>query len=462
MADIDEIFKSYDIRGLHPQEIDGDICQRVGSAFARFLLEEDPQTSQVVVGIDMRSSSITLSERFISGVVELGLDILFLGLSSTDMLYYASGVLGVPGAIFTASHNPAEYNGIKLCRAFAVPVGEGSGLERIKLLCSEQDESQAKNVGSIRNINLLDDFTHHVLSFVDPNLIVNQRIVADTANGMGGLVVPAVFEHVPSQIEILYEELDGSFPNHPADPLNHENLDDLIDKVLDSRADVGLAFDGDADRVFLIDEMGIPLSGSVTTAIVAKSILSHKPDATVIHNLICSQVVPEVILENGGKAVRSRVGHSHIKKLMAETDAEFAGEHSGHYYFKRNFRADSGIIAALIVLEYMSRNNEPLSKLREQYDTYSSTGEINFKINDQENLLKTIEQEFTSEDCDFLDGLTVNSSNWWFNLRSSNTEPLVRLNLEAKSQIIRDEILNVLQGIISSFTLDDAIRDTTR
>jgi phosphomannomutase len=297
---------------------------------------------------------------------------------------------------------------------------------------------------------------------VDPNLIVNQRIVADTANGMGGLVVPAVFEHVPSQIEILYEELDGSFPNHPADPLNHENLDDLIDKVLDSRADVGLAFDGDADRVFLIDEMGIPLSGSVTTAIVAKSILSHKPDATVIHNLICSQVVPEVILENGGKAVRSRVGHSHIKKLMAETDAEFAGEHSGHYYFKRNFRADSGIIAALIVLEYMSRNNEPLSKLREQYDTYSSTGEINFKINDQENLLKTIEQEFTSEDCDFLDGLTVNSSNWWFNLRSSNTEPLVRLNLEAKSQIIRDEILNVLQGIISSFTLDDAIRDTTR
>ena len=462
MADIDKIFKSYDIRGLHPQEIDGEICQRIGSAFAKFLLEENPQTSQVVVGIDMRSSSITLSERFISGVAELGLNTLFLGLSSTDMLYYASGALGAPGAIFTASHNPAEYNGIKLCRAFAVPIGEGSGLERIKLLCGTREQGQDKAVGGTRDINLLEDFTQHVLSFVDPNLIVDQRIVADTANGMGGLVVPAVFKYVPSEIEILYEELDGTFPNHPADPLDQENLDDLIKRVLDSAADVGLAFDGDADRVFLIDEMGIPLSGSVTTAIVAKSILSHKPDATVIHNLICSQIVPEVILENGGKAVRSRVGHSHIKKLMAETDAEFAGEHSGHYYFKKNFRADSGIIAALIVLEYMAMNGVKLSELRELYDIFSSTGEINFKVKDPVGLLKIIEQEFIAEDCDFLDGLTVKAENWWFNLRPSNTEPLIRLNLEAKNQTIRDEKLNVLQDIISTFAVDDANQDTIR
>jgi phosphomannomutase len=225
---------------------------------------------------------------------------------------------------------------------------------------------------------------------------------------------------------------------------------------------VGLAFDGDADRVFLIDEMGIPLSGSVTTAIVAKSILSYKPDATVIHNLICSQVVPEVILENGGKAVRSRVGHSHIKKLMGEIDAEFAGEHSGHYYFKKNFRADSGIIAALIVLEYMAMNGVKLSELRELYDIYSSTGEVNFKVNDQEGLLKIIEQEFTVEECDYLDGLTVKSENWWFNLRPSNTEPLIRLNLEAKNETIRDEKLNVLQDIISTFAVDDANQGMTR
>tara|TARA_B100001778_G_scaffold292248_1_gene262730 strand:+ start:3708 stop:5084 length:1377 start_codon:yes stop_codon:yes gene_type:complete len=455
MGDIDAIFKSYDVRGLYPQEIDERLCQNIGLAFASFLLEEDPQITQIIVGIDMRPSSKDLSEHFIKGIVSLGVDVIYLGLSSTDMLYYASGVLGSPGAIFTASHNPADYNGIKLCRAYAVPIGEGSGLERVKSLCDTQIKIPNEANGNVIHLDLLEGFTDHILSFVNPETIADKRIIADTANGMGGLIVPSVFRHIPSEINILYEELDGSFPNHPADPLNQENLKDLIKSVIDSSADIGIAFDGDADRVFLIDETGTPLSGSVTTAIVAKSILEHQPDATIIYNLICSQVVQETIFAEGGNAVRSRVGHSHIKKLMAETDAEFAGEHSGHYYFKRNFRADSGIIAALIVLEYISMNGVKLSELRELYDIYSSTGEVNYRIQNHEELLKVIEQKFRNEESDYLDGLTVKSESWWFNLRPSNTEPLIRLNLEAKNQSKRDEILNILENIITAFDTGD-------
>ena len=455
MGDINAIFKSYDIRGLYPQEIDEEVCRNIGYAFAKFLLEEDPQTTKIIVGVDMRFSSESLSDQFIKGILAHGLDVIHLGLSSTDMLYYASGALGAPGAIFTASHNPAEYNGIKLCRAHAAPIGEGSGLERIKNLSNTLIDIPDESNGAVTHVDLLEGFTDHILSFVKQEVITGKKIVADTANGMGGLIVPSVFAQIPSEVDILYEELDGSFPNHPADPLNRENLKDLIKSVVDSSADVGLAFDGDADRVFLIDETGMPLSGSITTAIVAKSILDQQSDATIIHNLICSQVVEETIIAEGGKAVRSRVGHSHIKKLMAETGAEFAGEHSGHYYFKGNFRADSGIIAALIVLEYMSMKGVKLSELREIYDVYSSTGEMNYRVRNQEELLKVVEQKFRSEETDHLDGLTVKSENWWFNLRPSNTEPLIRLNLEAKSKSKCDEMLNILENIIVAFDESD-------
>ena len=455
VADLNSIFKSYDIRGLYPQEIDEEVCINIGYAFAKFLLAEDPQTTQIIVGVDMRLSSESLSDQFINGIVSAGLNVIHLGLSSTDMLYYASGTFGAPGAIFTASHNPAEYNGIKLCRAYAAPIGEGSGLERIKDLSSTVIKIPDESNGTVTHKDLLEGFTEHILSFVEPEAIAGKKIVVDTANGMGGLIVPSVFKQIPSDINILYEELDGSFPNHPADPLNQENLKDLIKCVVDSSADIGLAFDGDADRVFLIDETGTPLSGSITTAIVAKSILDQQSDATIIHNLICSQVVEETIIAEGGNAVRSRVGHSHIKKLMAETGAEFAGEHSGHYYFKRNFRADSGIIAALIVLEYMSIKGVKLSKLRELYDVYSSTGEINYRVQDQEELLKVVEQQFRNEESDHLDGFTVKSENWWFNLRPSNTEPLIRLNLEATNQSKRDEMLNVVENIIAAFDQGD-------
>ena len=455
VADLNSIFKSYDIRGLYPQEIDEEVCTNIGYAFAKFLLEEDPQTTKIIVGVDMRLSSESLSDQFIKGIVSVGLDVIHLGLSSTDMLYYASGSLGAPGAIFTASHNPAEYNGIKLCRAYAAPIGEGSGLERIKNLSNTVIEIPDESNGTVTHFDLLEGFTDHVLSFIRPKVIAGKKIVVDTANGMGGLVVPSVFNQIPSEVNILYEELDGNFPNHPADPLNQENLKDLIKSVVDSSADIGLAFDGDADRVFLIDETGMALSGSITTAIVAKSILDQQSNATIIHNLICSQVVEDTILAEGGKAVRSRVGHSHIKKLMAETGAEFGGEHSGHYYFKRNFRADSGIIAALIVLEYMSITGLKLSKLRRIYDVYSSTGEINFRVQNQEKLLKLVEQQFRNEEIDHLDGITVKSENWWFNLRPSNTEPLIRLNLEAKNKSKRDEMLNIIRNVIVAFDESD-------
>ena len=455
MGDINAIFKSYDIRGLYPQEIDEEVCVNIGYAFAKFLLEEDPQTTKIIVGVDMRLSSESLSDQFVKGILALGLDVIHLGLSSTDMLYYASGSLGVPGAIFTASHNPAEYNGIKLCRAYAAPIGEGSGLERIKNLSNTLIDIPDESNGAVTHVDLLEGFTDHILSFVKPEVITGKKIVADTANGMGGLIVPSVFAQIPSEVDILYGELDGSFPNHPADPLNQENLKDLIKSVVDSSADIGLAFDGDADRVFLIDETGMPLSGSITTAIVAKSILDQQSDAIIIHNLICSQVVEETIIAEGGKAVRSRVGHSHIKKLMAETGAEFAGEHSGHYYFKRNFRADSGIIAALIVLEYMSMKGVKLSELREIYAVYSSTGEVNYRVRNQEELLKVVEQQFRNEKTDYLDGLTIKSENWWFNLRPSNTEPLIRLNLEAENKSKCDEMLNVVENIIVAFDESD-------
>ena len=454
MGDLDAIFKSYDIRGLYPSEIDGDTCQTIGSAFARFLSEEDPEISRIVVGIDIRSSSEELSTRFIQGVVASGIDVCFLGLSSTDMLYFASGILGAPGAIFTASHNPAEYNGIKLCRPYAVPIGEGSGLGQIKSICISNKPTNGNDKGTVTELNLLGDFTEHVLSFIDPNKISDIRIVADTANGMGGLIVPAIFQNLRAEIEILYGDLDGNFPNHPADPLNPENLKDLTKRVLETSADVGLAFDGDADRVFLIDETGTPLSGSITTAIVAKSILESQPNATIIHNLICSRSVKETITTTGGHAIRSRVGHSHIKQLMATSNAEFAGEHSGHYYFKKNFRADSGIIAALIVLEYMSDQEVNLSQLREKYDIYSSSGELNFAIKNPSELLEIVEQEFINEQSDSLDGLTITSDTWWFNLRPSNTEPLVRLNLEADNDTIREQMLVRLKGLIDTYSSD--------
>jgi phosphomannomutase len=442
---LDAIFKAYDVRGLYPDEIDEALARRIGNAFAHFT-----GAQQVIVGHDMRPSSIPLSAAFIEGATQAGADVTDIGLCSTDVVYYAAGKLDAPGAMFTASHNPAQYNGIKLCRAGAAPVGEQTGLTQIKEMVAAGVTSRGEVAGKVEHLDLLEAFGDHVRSFVDTSILRPLTVVADTANGMGGLVVPKVFEGLPFTLTVLYGELDGTFPNHPADPIQLENLKDLQRAVLDLGADVGLAFDGDADRVFLVDDQGQPVSGSTTTAIVAAGILDRHPGETIVHNLICSRALPEVILEHGGVPVRTRVGHSFIKQVMAETGAIFGGEHSAHYYFRDNYRADSGSIAALLVLEQLSRAGVPLSELRKPFERYTQSGEINSRVDDPLAVIERIASEYSSFEQDRLDGLTVNAGDWWFNLRPSNTEPLLRLNLEAPDaascEVHTAEVLGRVRG----------------
>jgi phosphomannomutase len=433
MADLDAVFKAYDIRGLAPGQLDAESCRRIGAAFARFASDAE-SARRVVVARDMRPTGVELSAAFSEGVLDQGLDVVDLGLASTDVAYFAAGELDAPAAMFTASHNPAEYNGIKVCLSKAKPVGQDTGLGAIRAMAEVGIEPVSPDDrGSRSELDLLGAYADHVRSFVDPTALRPMRVVADTANGMGGLVVPAVFEGLPFDLEILYGELDGTFPNHPADPINPANQVDLKARVVAAGADVGLAFDGDADRVFLVDELGEGLSGSTTTAIVAAGILEKEPGATILYNCICSKAVPEVVRERGGTPVRTRVGHSFIKEVMAETGAAFGGEHSAHYYFRENYRADSGCIAALVVLEQLGRSGLPLSELRKPFERYAASGEINFEVPDPAALIEVIAGHHSGAQQDRLDGLTVDHGDWWFNVRASNTEPLLRLNLEAPS-----------------------------
>jgi len=414
-----------------PEHLDADLARRIGGAFARLVRRREPDTGRVVLGRDMRESGVELAGAFADGVTAEGLNVVDLGLVSTDLLYFASGHLNAPGAVFTASHNPAGYNGIKLCLSAARPVGADSGLAEMQADLDGPDTGGGA-VGATTPLDLLDAFTDHVRSFVDAASLAPLKVVADTANGMGGLVVPAVFDGLPFDLEVMYADLDGTFPNHPADPLQSANLVALQERVLATGADIGLAFDGDADRVFLVDEQARPVSGSLTTALVASTVLGHQPGATVIHNLICSRTVPEAIAEHGGRAVRSRVGHSYIKELMATEGAAFAGEHSGHYYFADNYRADSGLIAALLVLEALSTSGGTLSDLLAPFDRYAASGEVNFSVDDPAAVVERVSLAYAATGTqDTLDGLTVDMGTWWFNLRPSNTEPLLRLNLEA-------------------------------
>jgi phosphomannomutase len=442
--DLDLIFKAYDIRGTYPDQLDAEICRRVGAAFARFA-----GAPTILIARDMRPSGPELAGAFAEGASSQGVDVVDLGLASTDLMYYASGALDAPGAMFTASHNPAGYNGIKLCLTGAKPVGEDTGLAEIKKLATE-DLPPAPATGGLSERNVLDAYAAHVRSFVDTSSLRPLKVVADTANGMGGYVAPKVFEGLPFEVEYLFQELDGTFPNHPADPIQVENLRSLQARVVETGADIGLAFDGDADRVFLVDEKAQPVSGSLTTALLAKGILAKHPGETILHNLICSKSVPEVIRESGGTPVRTRVGHSFIKAVMAETGAVFGGEHSAHYYFRDNYRADSGLIASLIVLEQLSVSGQKLSELLAPLDRWAASGEINSRVDDTGAVIERIAEQYASGEQDRLDGLTVDFGEWWFNLRPSNTEPLLRLNLEARTRADCDartaEVLGLIRG----------------
>jgi phosphomannomutase len=481
---LDAIFKAYDVRGTVPDQLDAEIVERVAAAFAHFAQEDDADVDRVLVARDMRPEGEEFSEAFARGVTSQGIDVVDLGLASTDLLFFASGRFSAPGAMLTASHNPAGYNGLKLCLSGARPVGAETGLDRIKR-DTLVGMPVADRQGSVSRHDALGEFAEHVHSFIDVAALRPLRIVADTANGMGGLVAPAVFDGLPVELEVLYGELDGTFPNHPADPIQPENLRDLQARVVSTGADVGLAFDGDADRVFLVDDEGQLVSGSLTTAIVAAAVLEKHAGATILYNLICSKAVPEVIDERGGVPVRTRVGHSFIKQVMAETGAAFGGEHSGHYYFRDNYRADSGIIAAVTVLEVISKAGQPLSVLRKPFERYVASGEINTRVDDPHAVIEFVAGHFAHARQDRLDGLTVDltgaaesaeparaaesgeparaaesgeparaaksgkSDWWWFNLRPSNTEPLLRLNLEARTQERCDEHVAEVRDLIA-------------
>jgi phosphomannomutase len=438
MSPFDAVFKAYDIRGTVPEQLDEAMCRAVGAAFARFAA-----APRILIGHDMRPSGDELVAAFSEGARRQGVDVTHLGLVSTDLVYYAAGKLDAPGVMFTASHNPAQYNGIKLCLAGARPVGEDTGLGDIKTMAEAilggGEEPAGGATGTEESLDLLDAFADHVVSFADRSLLKPLKVVADTANGMGGLVVPTVFERLPFDLELMYGELDGTFPNHPADPIQPANQRDLQARVSASGADVGLAFDGDADRVFFVDEKGRGLSGSTTTAILAAGILAREPGATILHNLICSRAVPEVIRERGGIPIRTKVGHSFIKQLMADTGAAFGGEHSAHYYFRDNYRADSGIIATMVLLEQLSQAGVPLSELRQPFERYAASGEINTEVADPPAVIERVAAAYADRAQDRLDGLTVDSGPWWFNVRPSNTEPLLRLNLEAPTREECDE-----------------------
>lgn len=442
--DLSPIFKAYDVRGVYPDQLDEPVVRRIGAAFAHVT-----RAPSIVVGRDMRVSSGPLAAAFMEGAISQGTDVVDVGLVSTDALYFASGALDMPGAMLTASHNPGKYNGIKMCRARAAPVGEETGLREIRKF-AEEGLQAAPKPGTLTDQDVLSRFVEHCLKVVDTSSIRPLKVAVDTANGMGGLVVPAVLERLPVEVIPLYFELDGSFPNHPADPIQPENLVDLVAAIRDNKADLGLAFDGDADRVFLVDENGEPASGSLVTALVAGEILEAEPGAGIVYNLICSRVVPEVIAERGGKPIKTRVGHSFIKQVMAETGAAFGGEHSGHYYFRENFRADSGILCALNVLLALSKQQGRMSEVLAPLRRYWNSGEVNSVVSDQREALERLAEANPDGKQDWTDGLTVEYEDWWFNARGSNTEPLLRLNVESRNPEFgaarTKELLEIISG----------------
>jgi phosphomannomutase len=433
-------------------EITADFCFATGVAFARFLQQErEPGT--VVIGEDMRPSSPVFADAFSAGVTSQGLEVIRIGLASTDMLYFAAGKLNFPGAMFTASHNPAEYNGIKLCLSGARPIGKESGLLTIERFVNDGSPIDFRSVGNESNRDMLAEYVDHLLTLVDLSEIRPLKIVVDAGNGMAGHTAPAVFARLNCEVIPMYYELDGTFPNHEANPIDPKNLKDLQKAVKKHKADIGLAFDGDADRCFLVDESGELVNPSTLTALIAARELAKNPGASIIYNLISSRAVVEIVEESGGKAIRSRVGHSYIKKLMADTGAVFGGEHSGHFYFKDFWRADSGMLAALHAIAALGEVSAPLSKILKPYCRYVASGEINSEVLDAQSSMNEISEKYgesAGNEIDHLDGLTVNGDTWWFNVRASNTEPLLRLNVEAKTEArmekIRDEVLATIRG----------------
>jgi phosphomannomutase len=456
VRDLAGIVKAYDIRGVVPDELHDGIARDVGAAVVDVLNVLDGPGA-VVVGHDMRPSSEPLAAAFADGVTSRGADVVHIGLASTDQLYFASGRLGLPGAMFTASHNPARYNGIKLCRAGAAPVGQDTGLAQVRELAEIGSFEVADPPGVVEYRDVLAEYGVYLRGLVDLSGIRPLTVVVDAANGMAGHTVPSVLDVPGLTVVQLYFELDGSFPNHEANPIDPANLRDLQATVIEHGADLGLAFDGDADRCFVVDERGEPVNPSTLTALIAVRELARAPGSSVVHNLITSRAVPEVVREHGGKPIRTRVGHSFIKQTMAETGAVFGGEHSGHFYFRDFWRADSGMLAALHTLAELGGEAEgtALSSLLEPYERYAMSGETNSTVDDQAATMAVVEEAYAGRPgvtLDHLDGLTVEHADWWFNLRGSNTEPLLRLNVEAADRATMDVVRAEVLGLVRTAT----------
>ncbi len=448
----ESIFKAYDIRGHYPDALNEDVAREIGRAYVNFL---ELSGSRVVVGRDMRLSSEPLGDAFVQGVIEAGADVLDIGLVSTDALYFAVGHLEEPGgAMITASHNPKDYNGLKLCREDAIALSGDEGINQIRdLITSGKLPEPNEDAGSVEEGDIIEDYAEHCLSFINTEGLRPLKIVVDAGNGMAGKMLPPIFKKLPFEYVPMYFELDGSFPNHSPNPIEPQNMEDLQEQVVAEGADFGVAFDGDADRCFVVTEKGVTISGDILATLVAKNVLEKEPGAAIIYSAVCSKALPELVRREGGRPIRTKAGHSIIKPQMRKHDAAFGGEHSGHFYFRDNYFADSGIIAMLTVAELVGRQEEPLSELLVPIDPYFRSGEINSEVEDQDEVMKRVEEHYAERDdpeIDHLDGLTVDYGDWWFNLRPSNTEPLLRLNVEASDRETmekeRDELLELIRS----------------
>jgi phosphomannomutase len=448
----DSIFKAYDIRGRYPDALNEDVARKIGRAYVSFL---GLSGSRVIVGRDMRLSGEPLEDAFVRGVTEAGADVLDIGLVSTDALYFAVGHLEEPGgAMITASHNPKDYNGLKLCREDAIALSGDEGISQIRdLITSGTLPEPNEDTGSVEEGDITEDYAEHCLSFINTDGLRPLKIVVDAGNGMAGKMLPPIFEKLPFEYVPMYFELDGSFPNHPPNPIEPQNMEDLQERVVAEGADFGAAFDGDADRVFIVTENGVTISGDILATLVAKNVLEKEPGAAIVHSAVCSKALPELVRREGGRPIRTKAGHSIIKPQMRKNDAAFGGEHSGHFYYRDNYFADSGIIAMLTVAELVGRQEEPLSELLVPIDPYVRSGEINSEVEDQEEVLKRVEEHYAERDepeIDHLDGLTVDYGDWWFNLRPSNTEPLLRLNVEASDRETMEKERDGLLDLVRS------------
>ena len=438
------VFKAYDIRGrTDTGELDEELFERIGGALVGLL-----GADLVAIGRDCRETSRPFSASLARGVTDAGADVIDLGEVPTDAVYYYSGANDIPGAMITASHNPANYNGLKLCRSGAAPIGEETGLAEIRQAVESGTAPRSDRRGEVRSVDAVDDYVDHLFSIVSPGDIGPLEVAVDGGNGMAGVALERVFDRIEARLTGLYLEPDGTFPNHPADPLVPENLEDLESLMSESVFDLGVAFDGDADRAFFLDDLRRPLSGSTVTSLIGRRMLADHEGGKVVHNLITSKAVPEIVRESGGEPIRTRVGHSFIKQVMAETGAIFGGEHSGHYYFERNYRADSGMLAMLVLLAVLSEDGRPLSQIRTEVERYSASGELNFEVADQEAAIAAVEAEFAGHESDRLDGLTIDTGQGWFNLRPSNTEPLLRLNVESETDERVTQLVERVQKVL--------------